>query len=83
MIQSQLHIHERKLLDRREGTHPNMRTLLRRAQGLELLEPGADLDILEIKRDIPMQDGSSYPIVFRIIKRLLYPTPGYGRAPVA
>lgn len=79
MIQSQLHIHERKLLDKREGTHPRMRALLMRADGLNLLDPGEDLDILEIKRDIPMQDGGTYPIIFRIIKRLLYPTPGYGR----
>ncbi len=77
MIQSQLHTHERKLLDKREGTHPVMRALLRRAEGLELLEPGVDLDILEIKRDIPLQDGGTYPMVFRIIKRLLYPVAGY------
>ncbi len=83
MISSSLHTHERKLLDKREGTPHSVRQLLRRAQGLELLEPGEDMDILEVKRSIPLQDGTSYDMVFRNIRHLLYPTPGYGRAPVA
>lgn len=76
MIQSQLHTHERKMLDKREGTPHIMRQLLRRAEGLKLLEPGEDMDILEIKREVPLQDGSTYPIVFRVIRHLLYPAPG-------
>lgn len=80
MIQSTLHTHERKLLDKREGTTARVRKLLSRADNLEILEPGEDLDIFEIERQIPMSDGTTMPIVLRIIRHLLYPTPGYGRS---
>jgi hypothetical protein len=77
MIQSQLSAHQRKLLDRREGVPYAVRVLLRRSRGLDLLEPGEDLDIEEVRREIPLQSGGTMPIVFRIIKRLYFPTPGY------
>lgn len=77
MISSQLHTHERKMLDRREGITAPMRALLRRAKGLQLLEPGEDLKIIETKHSVPLQDGTSYDMVFRTITGLLYPPSSY------
>lgn len=77
MIQSQLLGHERKLLDKREGVPHAVRVLLRRAQGLDILDPGEDLDIEEIKREFTLQDGTVMPIVFNVVRKLFYPVPGF------
>lgn len=80
MISSKLHTHQRKQLDTREGVTKPVRDLLRRALGLNLLEPGVDLDIVETKASIPLGDGKNYDMVFRTIVGLKYPPPGYSHA---
>lgn len=80
MIASKLHTHQRKQLDTREGVTKWVRDLLRRAPGLNLLEPGDDLHILEVPAEIPQRDGSTYRMVFHTITGLKYPSPGYSRA---
>lgn len=77
MISSTLHTHQRKQLDTREGVTQPVRNLLRRALGLNLLEPGADLHIVETPAEIPQRDGSTYKMVFHTITGLKYPSPGY------
>jgi hypothetical protein len=76
MIMNQLKGHEKAHLERRHGVHQSVRDLLRRA-GIDILDPGEDCHITETRRNIPLQDGSSYEMVFRVVDKLFFPITSY------
>lgn len=77
MILNQLKHHEKATLERRGGVHHSVRCLLRRAIGLDILDPGEDCHVTTVERTIPLQDGSGYKMVFNTIDQLYWPQPGF------
>lgn len=76
MITCSLPGYKRAIMNLRDGVPAITRKLLRRAEGLDLLDPGEDIHVTVTKETVVLS-GEEVDFEFRDIDELLYPNPGY------